>query len=70
MSVQPFDSTLPEDHIDNFYMEREWRKLGNVYFKLNPEVVSTICVPTDYVDDLKSEFPAYADRIVDTFSMI
>ncbi|PCJ91702.1 MAG: hypothetical protein COA46_07080 [Porticoccaceae bacterium] len=68
--VKPFKSTLPDDHLDNFYMEREWRMLMNAYFSEDTDAVEKVCVPGDYINDLKDEFPIYASRIVDTFKMI
>ena len=68
--LKPFRSELPDDHIDNFYMEREWRMLGNAYFAKEIGAVEHVCVPGEYVEDLGQEFPDYKDRIVDTFKLI
>lgn len=68
--IKPFKSMLPEDHIDNFYMEREWRMRMNAYFAMDTDAVEKICVPGVYIEELKCEFPIYADRIQDTFKMI
>jgi hypothetical protein len=58
-----FDATLPEDDPNNFYMEREWRRLGNMCFE--PEHVGHILVPGEFVEPLRREYPAFASRIVD-----
>lgn len=32
--IKLFDATLPDDHPDNYYMEREWRSLDNICFSV------------------------------------
>ncbi len=59
--IKPFNSHLNENHRDNFYMEREWRKHGNM--KFNPTDVDTIVVATGFMARLKQIFPQYADRV-------
>jgi hypothetical protein len=60
--IKPFNSELPDDDPNNFYLEREWRKFGNLNFV--PQNVSSVVVGKDYVDRLKMEQPIYADKIV------
>lgn len=56
--VKLFDATLPDDHPDNYYMEREWRSLGNVDFSIND--IKTIYLPTEYYKvRFMEEFPSY-----------
>lgn len=56
--VKLFDATLPDDHPDNYYMEREWRSLGNIGFSIND--IRTIYLPTkQYKDRFMVEFPDY-----------
>lgn len=56
--VKLFDATLPDDHPDNYYMECEWRSLGNVDFSIND--IRTIYLPTEqYKDRFMEEFPDY-----------
>jgi hypothetical protein len=50
-----FDESLPEEHEDNFYMEREWRVAGFVHFELHD--VQKIYVPPGYQDWIESKFP-------------
>jgi Putative abortive phage resistance protein AbiGi, antitoxin len=59
--IKPFNSELPDDHPDNFYFEREWRKLGNLPFQ--PSEVLRVLVARDYAERLKDERPSYADKI-------
>jgi len=56
-----FDSTLPEDHADNFYMEREWRVLGTVKFDLTQ--VSRILCPPEYVGRVHAAMPEFSGHI-------
>ena len=41
--VKLYDVSLPDDHPDNYYMEREWRCLKNVNFSLSD--IHTIYLP-------------------------
>lgn len=56
--VKLFDATLPDDHPDNYYMEREWRSLNNIDFSIND--IKTIYLPTEsYKYRFMEEFPEY-----------
>lgn len=57
-----FDPTLADAHPDNFYMEREWRVLGEVRFGL-PDV-ARILLPPEYVDRFKNDLPEYAAPVL------
>jgi hypothetical protein len=57
--VKTFNVNLPDDHPENFYMEREWRKLANL--PLHPCLVEVIA-PAEYQKLLKDEF-AHLARI-------
>lgn len=59
--VKPFNSELPYNHSRNFYMEREWRKYGNMKFE--PAQISRVVVATGYKKRVEEDFPAYKDRI-------
>ena len=54
-----FDANLPEDHIDNYYMEREWRSLKSIDFDLN-SIQKIYLSNQDYKNKFVSEFPLYA----------
>lgn len=56
--VKLYDATLPDDHPDNYYMEREWRSLNNVTFTLDD--IKTIYLPSEeYKEKFQKEFPEY-----------
>lgn len=59
--VKPFDSQLHEDAANNFYMEREWRRLGNMGF--NVQDVHSVVVPSNFMDRAKKTFSPYADKL-------
>lgn len=59
--IKPFNSELPHNHPSNFYMEREWRKYGNMKFEAGQ--VSRIVVAEGYRDRTINDFPAYEDRV-------
>ena len=59
--IKFFDHTLPEDHADNYYFEREWRVLGNLYFRL--ECVQRIIMPKSYAKRFREDFPEYYGQL-------
>jgi hypothetical protein len=59
--VKPFALTRVEQDPANYYMEREWRKYGNLLFRA--EWVKRIVVAPDYVDTVKADVPEFADRV-------
>ena len=59
--IKPFNSELADNDPNNFYSEREWRKFGNLLFQPG-EVIRVLAAP-DYVERLKRDRPAYADKI-------
>ena len=57
--VKLYDVTLPDDHPDNYYMEREWRCLQNVTFSLND--IRTVYLPDKaYEERFLCEFSNYS----------
>lgn len=50
-----FDESLPEEHRENFYMEREWRVAGFVSFELRD--IQRVYVAPGYGDRIEPEFP-------------
>lgn len=58
MYVKLYDSSLPDDHPDNYYMEREWRSIKNIDFTLND--IEIIFLPNEeYKCKFKQEFNQY-----------
>ena len=58
--IKPFNAHLPVNHEENYYMEREWRKLANLKFE--PENVCQVSVVKGYKSRLIAELPAYEDK--------
>lgn len=59
--VKLYDVSLPDDHPDNYYMEREWRCLKNVNFSLSD--IHTIYLPNrSYQERFRQEFPEYTGK--------
>jgi len=61
--LKPFSSHLGQDHPENFYREREWRKHGNLKFEA-PDVAK-IVVAHGYLPRLEKEFPDYVGKVVE-----
>ena len=59
--IKFFDHTLQEDDKDNYYFEREWRVLGNLYFKI--EDVQRIIMPKNYAKPFRKDFPEYYGQL-------
>lgn len=59
--LKPFNSELPADHIDNYYMEREWRKYGYLKFELSD--VAHLWVAKGFKHAIELEYPALSNRI-------
>lgn len=61
--IKPFDSTLDDHHENNYYMEREWRKFGNLVFE--PDHVKHVVVAAGFGTIAAEAFPCYATRITE-----
>lgn len=59
--VKFFDAGLPDDHEDNFYMEREWRSARSINFSLGD--VARVYVATGFEDRIRTDEPALGGRI-------
>ena len=58
---KPFDGNKTDADPDNYYMEREWRVLGNVMFTL-PDVYRVV-IPSAFAKRLREEVPNYYGQI-------
>jgi len=56
-----FDAARADEEPDNFYMEREWRVLGNVGFELKD--VYRIILPRHYSERLRTDLPTYVGQV-------
>jgi hypothetical protein len=52
-----FDGRLTEDHTDNYYMEREWRKVDGLSFRW--EDISRIIIPSKFIASLRQQLPGF-----------
>jgi len=58
-----FDPTLPEDDPCNFYMEREWRLLGEVKFTIGN--IARVLLPSEFIECFRIEAPEYDGPILE-----
>jgi hypothetical protein len=59
--VKFFDEGKADSDPDNYYMEREWRVLGNVRFKLDE--VSRVIIPRPFAARFRRELPEYCGQL-------
>lgn len=57
--IKPYDRNLAINDLDYYYLEREWRLLGNV--KIIPSQVPMIVVAKGYKERLEDEVPSVRD---------
>jgi hypothetical protein len=57
-----YDPTLPDDHNENFYMEREWRKYGNLELHMG---LRQVVVPPSFGSELRERFPRLNAEIIE-----
>jgi Putative abortive phage resistance protein AbiGi, antitoxin len=57
----PFDATLDDDHNKHFYMEREWRVLGDVVFQISD--VERLVVPRQFGRRLRDDVPDFCGQV-------
>lgn len=56
--VKPFNADLDDDHEENYYLEREWRKYG--YLAATPDTVGGVWMPKEFIDRFSKELPEFA----------
>jgi hypothetical protein len=59
--VKFFDETLADDDPENFYMEREWRVVGNVQFAIGD--VARVFIPRAYGERLSGDVPGFFGQV-------
>jgi len=60
-NLKTFDESLADDEEENYYMEREWRILGNLKFELND--VYRVIIPPSYAKRFRKDVPEYIDQV-------
>jgi hypothetical protein len=63
--IKPFNSELSHNDQLNYYMEREWRKYGNMQFEKSD--LTKVIVATSYKERLENDFPILKNRILEIF---
>lgn len=59
--IKFFDDATADDNPKNFYMEREWRKLGNLNFELSD--VRRVILPEAFSTQLRADVPDYVGQV-------
>jgi hypothetical protein len=59
--VKCFDASKDETDPENFYMEREWRIVGNLFFSFSD--IARILIPAEYGMRLRNDLPDYAAQV-------
>ena len=59
--IKFFNDDLDDNDPENYYMEREWRKIGYVKFTLKD--VKRIFIPKNYETSLSKDLPHYKGDI-------
>ncbi|MFH1613690.1 MAG: abortive infection system antitoxin AbiGi family protein [Planctomycetota bacterium] len=62
--LKSFDHMLTEDHMENFYFEREWRVLGDLKFELKD--VRRVFLPEFYAKRFHKKLPDYCGQVTFT----
>jgi hypothetical protein len=56
-----FDSSLDDAHTEYYYMEREWRVLDTIKFKLSD--VHRVILPRRYSKRFRQDVPGYKGKV-------
>lgn len=65
--IKMFDEDLPQDHLKNYYMEREWRLVGGptrTQLNFSLDDVHAVMVPKGFRHKLLSEFKSLGNRVL------
>lgn len=60
--IKFYDHSYADDHDDNYYLEREWRVIGNVKFELDD--IETVFMPKQYAHKFREECPAFRSQLI------
>jgi hypothetical protein len=56
-----FDHHLSEDHLENYYFEREWRVIGNIQFTIDD--IRRVLIPEIYSKQFRHDYPNYYGQV-------
>lgn len=56
-----FDHRLPDDSLENYYLEREWRVIGNLEFNLAD--VERVFLPRAFKERFRDDLPAFCGQL-------
>ena len=60
--IKFYDQSLPDDHEENFYMEREWRVFDNLNFSFKD--IKSIFMPKEYSKRFRKDCPSYESQLL------
>ena len=60
-NIKFFNHAASDADSENYYMEREWRVLGNVRFAIDD--VQTVFLPSEFAADLRNDVPGYVKQV-------
>ena len=60
--IKFYDHSYADDHDDNYYLEREWRVIGNVKFDLGD--IETVFMPKQFYKRFRTDCPAYESQLI------
>lgn len=60
--IKFYDHNSAEEQDDNYYLEREWRIVGNLHFAITD--IQTVFIPTDYAPRFREDCPHYNSQLI------
>ena len=60
--IKFYDHSCADDHDDNYYLEREWRVIGNV--KFDSKDIETVFMPKRYCQKFREDCPSYESQVI------
>lgn len=56
-----FDAELGDEHPDNYYMEREWRVVGPVHFRIRD--IERLLLPRAFSQRIRADVPSFSGQL-------
>jgi hypothetical protein len=60
--IKFYDHTSAEEHDDNYYLEREWRIVGNLHFAMTD--IETVFMSKEYAPRFREDCPLYNSQLI------